>query len=84
MVRKTKAQTLIHSIIRYLKTQPNCVAPYQTLIQELGIQSSIKKLTKNSEFKNYFKTDVKVPIRFYYPDAKDWKSKSLGQERQVS
>ena len=48
------------------------------------MQSSIKKLTKTSEFKNYFRTDVKVPYRFYYPDAKDWKSKSLGQERQVS
>ena len=81
--RKTKAQTLIHSIICYLKNQRDCVAPYQTLIQELGIQSSIKKLTKNSEFKIYFKTDVKVPYRFYYPDAKDWKSKD-GQERQVS
>ena len=49
--RKSKAQTLTHSIVTYLKTKPGGLAPYPEVIETLGLQASFKKLAKHNEFK---------------------------------
>ncbi|XP_076161731.1 general transcription factor 3C polypeptide 1 isoform X2 [Ptiloglossa arizonensis] len=76
--RKPKAIFLAEEVIKILKSKPNCVAEYDEIKRKLQIENAIRKLFKTSFFQKVVKTDIRVPYRTLYPNAKptEWQQKN--------
>ncbi|XP_076248237.1 general transcription factor 3C polypeptide 1 isoform X2 [Calliopsis andreniformis] len=76
--RKPKAIFLAEEVVKILKTKPNCVAEYDEIKRKLQIEHAIKKLFKTSFFQKVVKTDIRIPYRTLYPNAKptEWQQKT--------
>nr|CAD7571813.1 unnamed protein product [Timema californicum] len=83
--RKPKALFLTERVIQILKERPNYIAEYEEIRQELGLAHSLKKLFKTFDFQRYVKTDIRLPYRTLYPNAKieEWKHKGSDKEKHI-
>lgn len=88
--RRSKSLTYVYNICCYLKTYGGSkgAAVSSDIGQATGIPgTSMKKLFKNADFKRYLLSDVRLPYRYFFPNAelKEWKCKnrsSSGAERE--
>ncbi|KAK0177379.1 hypothetical protein PV328_001440 [Microctonus aethiopoides] len=68
--RKPKMVYLAEKIIEVLKTRDSHLADYIEIKKILGLESSIKHLFKTPFFQRVVATDIYVPYRSLYPNAK--------------
>ncbi|XP_054016236.1 general transcription factor 3C polypeptide 1 isoform X1 [Hylaeus anthracinus] len=75
--RKPKVIFLAEEIIKILKSKPNYIAEYDEIKRKLQLENAIRKLFKTSFFQKVVKTDIMVPYRTLYPNAKpiEWQRK---------
>ncbi|KAG7208455.1 hypothetical protein KM043_014681 [Ampulex compressa] len=83
--RKPKVLFLAEQVINILKSKDNYVAEYDEIKRKLQIENSIKKLYKTSFFQKVVKTDIRVPYRTLYPNAKpkEWQLKNNANKEKM-
>ncbi|KAK0180773.1 hypothetical protein PV327_003123 [Microctonus hyperodae] len=76
--RKPKMIYLAEKIIELLKSRDTHVADYVEVRKILGLESSMKHLFRTPFFQRVVKTDLIVPYRVLYPNAKlsEWQRKN--------
>ncbi|KAG8234936.1 hypothetical protein J437_LFUL015504 [Ladona fulva] len=85
VLRRPKALILTQKVVEILKSRPGHYAEYEEIRQILGLYYSLKKLMKTIEFQRLIKTDLKLPYRTVYPEAKpgEWRLKGVDKEKMV-
>ncbi len=68
--RRSKAHTLIQTIVNHLAASELKMISYDEVRKILGVgASTIKKLTKHGDFQRVLNSDERVPYRLLYPDG---------------
>ncbi|GLH04289.1 Uncharacterized protein GBIM_10026 [Gryllus bimaculatus] len=83
--RWPKVLFLTKRVIEILRECKNYIADYDEIRKKLGLMNSLKKLFQTAYFQRFVRTDLKLPYRHLYPDAKEseWRSLNNMKEKMI-
>ncbi|XP_066992630.2 general transcription factor 3C polypeptide 1 [Anabrus simplex] len=83
--RRPKVLYLTERVVELLKTRENYLAEYEEIRRELALTSSLRKFFQSQYFQRFVRTDLRLPYRVLYPDAKvsEWKLKGRDKEKLI-